>query len=180
MSSLTIQELMQLIDTQITILLNILSLNNTLQMMQAANSLFSYNVEVYQYSELIGKLMKVFLNSVNSFVYSKNADSDNDLQIIKEQLQKAQRTMRGPHDQVASTLTRQATENREVLKNKLHIMAAVQPIILITSYAATFGEHTVALHNPLDEEEETVEEIVYEIVEETTTHETTVIIHPQQ
>ena len=180
MSSLTIQELMLLIDTQISILLNILSLNNTLEMMQAANNLFSYNVEVYQYSELIGKLMKVFLNSVNSFLYSRSPDSDNDLKIIKDQLQRTQRTIRGPHDQVAPILTRQATENRELLKSKLHIMAAVQPIILITSYAATFGEHTIALHNPLEEEETMEETVTYEIVEEATTHETVVIIHPRQ
>ena len=40
---------------------------------------------------------------------------------------------------------------------------AVQPIILITSYsyAATFGEHVIAIHNPLEETEE--EEITIEI-----------------
>ena len=179
MSSLTIQELMSLIDTQINILLNILSMDNPFEMMQASNNLFSYNMEVYQYSELIAKLMKVFLNSVNSFLYSRKAGSDNDLNIIREQLHRVQRTMRGPHGQVASTLTRQATDNRELLKNKLHIMAAIQPIILIASYAATFGEHVIALHNPL--EEETVEEVItYEIVEEEVIYETTVIIHPQQ
>ena len=58
-------------------------------------------------------------------------------------------------------------------------MAAIQPIILIASYAATFGEHVIALHNPL--EEETVEEeITCEIVEEEVIYETTIIIHPRQ
>ena len=55
-------------------------------------------------------------------------------------------------------LTQQATENINLLKNKLHVMAAVQPIILITVYAATFGEHIIAVHNPLMEEEGEPEE----------------------
>ena len=67
-------------------------------------------------------------------------------------------------------LTQQATRNRELLKDKLYIMAAVQPIILITSYAATFKEYVIAIHNPL--EEETVEE---EII-----FKTTVTNSPQQ
>ena len=72
-------------------------------------------------------------------------------------------TLRRPHEQIASLLTRQATENRELLKHKLHVMAAVQPIILITSYAATFGEHVIAIHNPLEETEEE-EEIIIDII----------------
>ena len=42
---------------------------------------------------------------------------------------------------------------------------AVQPIILITSYsyAATFGEHVIAIHNPLEETEEE-EEIIIDII----------------
>ena len=161
MSSLSIQQLMSLINTQINILLDILSMDSPLAMMQAANQMFSYNVEVYQYSELLAKLMKVFLNSVNSFLYSRGAGSDNDLNIIKEQLQRVQRALQGPHHQIASILTQQATYNRELLKHKLYIMAAVQPIILITSYAATFNEYVIAIHNPL-EEEIVEEEVIYD------------------
>ena len=54
---------------------------------------------------------------------------------------------------VATTLTQQATENTTLYGDKLHVMAAIQAIILITAYAATFGEHIIAVHNPLSDEE---------------------------
>ena len=54
---------------------------------------------------------------------------------------------------VATILTQQATENTILYGDKLHVMAAIQPIILITAYAATFGEHIIAVHDPLSDEE---------------------------
>ena len=131
-------------------------------MMQAPNRMFSYNMETFQYSELIAKLMQVFLNVVNSYIYSRWAGTENDTNIIKEQLLKGQTTLKRPHWQIATLLTRQATENRTLLQDKLHVLAAIQPIILITSYAATFREHIIAIHNPLEEAEEE-EEITIEI-----------------
>ena len=153
MPSISIKDLLRVIDTQICILLNILNMPRVDLMIQEANRMYTFNEDAVQYSQLVGKLLHVFLNSVSSYIHSRWAGIPDELTLIRRQLTKVQEAIRGPHWMVATTLTQQATENKTLFGDKLHVMAAVQPIILITAYAVTFGEHIIAVHSPLSVEE---------------------------
>ena len=152
MSSITIKNLLRVIDTQINIILNILNMSRVHLMIQEANRMYTYNEDAVQYSQLVGKLLQVFLNSVSSYIHSRWAGIPDEITLIRRQLTKVQEAIRGPHWVVATLLTQQATENQTLFQDKLHVLAAIQPSILITAYAATFGEHIIAVHNPLSDE----------------------------
>ena len=153
MPSISIKDLLRVIDTQICILLNILNMTRVDLMIQEANMMYTFNEDAVHYSQLVGKILHVFLNSVSSFIHSRWAGIPDELILIRRQLNKVQEAIRGPHYMVATTLTQQATDNQILFGHRLHLLTAVQPIILITAYAATFGEHIIAVHNPLSDEE---------------------------